>query len=195
MPHTEHYGPKLSPWLLERAYSQGIFPMAMEDGSVEWFRPRRRAILPLDGFLASHSLRKSAKKYEVRFDTSYEKVMRACARPDETWITEEFVRVYTQMFLDGKGHCSEAWLDGELVGGVYGVAFGTAFMAESMFHTATDAGKVALWKLVEKLCENGYELLDVQYMTPHLRSLGAVQISHSEYMRRLSCALDKKPDW
>jgi len=125
----------------------------------------------------------------VRFDSEYERVMRACADREESWITEEFFAPYTHVFRSGKGHSSEAWIDGRLVGGVYGLALGRAFFAESMFHSVTDAGKVALWRLVEFLNERGYVLLDVQYLTPHLESLGAIEIPHSEYMDRLGSSL------
>jgi leucyl/phenylalanyl-tRNA--protein transferase len=179
---------ELTPEKIEWAYAQGAFPMGMEDGSIGWFRPDPRAIIPVDSFHASHSLRKSAGKYRLTLDRAYEKVMRACARP-ETWITEEFVRVYGVLFQMGKGHSAEAWLGDELVGGVYGVSMGRAFMAESMFHTSTDAGKAALWHLVSSLREAGCTLFDVQFLTPHLASLGAVEIPLSQYLRRLEEAM------
>lgn len=174
---------------MEMAYSQGVFPMGLPNGEIGWFRTDPRAIIPLDGFLVSRSLRKSDRKFEVRFDSEYERVVRACADREETWITEEFVSAYTHMFRMGKGHSSEVWIDGSLVGGVYGLALGQAFFAESMFHLATDAGKVALWRLVEFLKERNFELLDVQYLTPHLASLGAVEIANEEYMDRLKSCL------
>lgn len=169
--------------------------MADENGDIEWFRPDPRAILPLDGFIASRSLRKSARKYRITFDAAFEEVMRACARPEGTWISEEFVRVYGQMFHAGKAHSAEAWYEEELAGGVYGVALGGAFMAESMFHAMADAGKAALWALVERLRSSGYQLMDVQFMTPHLRSLGAKNIKAAEYALRLNDALALTPDW
>ncbi|MGI8922609.1 MAG: leucyl/phenylalanyl-tRNA--protein transferase [Fimbriimonadales bacterium] len=175
--------------MLELAYSHGVFPMGMPDGEIGWFRPDPRAIIPLDGFRVARSLRKSDRRFEVRFDSEYERVMRACADREETWITEEFVCAYTEMFRMGQGHCSEAWIDVRLVGGVYGFALGRAFFAESMFHLVTDAGKVALWRLVEFLKERNFGLLDVQYLTPHLESLGAIEISSAEYMDRLGRCL------
>lgn len=169
--------------------------MGMEDGETGWFRPDPRAIIPLDAFHATRSLRRSADRYEVRFDTAYEQVMRACANRKDVWITEELFHVYAELFRRGTGHSAEAFLSDRLVGGVYGVSLGGAFMAESMFHSETDAGKVALWKLIEKLRDSGWVLFDVQYMTPHLKTLGAIEISHSEYIRRLEEALEISPDW
>lgn len=184
----------LNPDLLLRAYAQGVFPMDC-DGEVCWFRPLRRAIFPIGGFRASRSLRRSARKFEITFDHAYTDVMQACANREETWISEEFVRAYTRLFERGFGHSCEAWGGGRLVGGVYGVALCGAFMAESMFHTATDAGKVALWRLIERLESTGYVLVDVQYLTPHLKTLGAIEISRREYEQRLAEALKVLPSW
>ncbi len=180
----------LTPELIVWAYRQGIFPMGGEDDEIEWFRPDPRAVIPIDGFRASRSLRRSAQRYDITFDTAYEQVMRRCARDDETWITEDFIRVYTELYASGRGHSAEAWLSGDLVGGVYGIALGKAFIAESMFHSATDAGKAALWKLIEKLQAEGYLLFDVQYLTPHLASLGAVEIPLSQYLEILQRCLE-----
>lgn len=184
---------QLTPELIEIAYRQGIFPMADPDtGEIWWFQPGRRAIIPLDGFHVSRSLAKTIRRgvFEVRINTDFEGVMRGCAdREEGTWISEEFVRVYSELHRQGKAHSVETWRDGRLVGGTYGVALGGAFMAESMFHYETDASKVALAALVSRLRERGYILLDVQYMTPHLRSLGAVEIGRPHYLRRLQTAL------
>lgn len=185
---------RLTAEMLESAYRMGIFPMDYE-GEILWFRPDPRAVIPLEGFRVSRSLRRSAKRFLVTFDKAFREVMRACAERPSTWISEELVKAYTELFERGKAHSAEAWREGRLVGGVYGVAMGRAFMAESMFHRETDAGKVALWKLVERLREAGYILLDVQIMTPHLRSLGAIEISAEEYARRLSEALEGSSDW
>lgn len=184
----------LAPELLLSAYAQGVFPMDC-DGEVCWFRPLRRAILPVGGFRASRSLKRSAKRYEITFDKGYTDVIRACADREETWISEEFVCAYTGLFERGFGHSCEAWVGEQLVGGVYGVALCGAFMAESMFHRATDAGKVALWRLVERLESSGYALIDVQYITPHLEALGAIEISRREYEERLAEALKLLPRW
>jgi leucyl/phenylalanyl-tRNA--protein transferase len=175
------------------AYAYGIFPMAHEEiGELWWYRPDPRAILPLDGFHISRSLARTIRRgvFEVRVNTAFEAVMRACAdRPEGTWISEAFVQVYTEIHRRGQAHSVETWRDGELVGGTYGVAIGGAFMAESMFHRATDASKVALAALVQRLRQRGFELLDVQYLTPHLKSLGAVEIPHNVYIRRLHRAI------
>jgi len=175
------------------AYTHGIFPMADErSDEVLWFRPDPRAIIPLDGFHVSRSLARTLKRatFEIRVDTDFEGVMRGCAdRPEGTWISERFVEVYSALHRDGKAHSVEAWRDGRLVGGTYGVALGAAFMAESMFHRETDASKVALEALVLRLRERGFILLDVQYVTPHLESLGAVEITRREYEKRLEQAL------
>jgi len=183
----------LTPEGVEWAYRHGIFPMADErSGEVLWFRPDPRAIIPLDGFHVSRSLARTLKggRFEIRLDTDFEGVMRGCAdRPEGSWIDERFVEVYGALHRAGKAHSVEAWREGRLAGGTYGVALGGAFMAESMFHRETDASKVALAALVERLGERGFTLLDVQYLTPHLASLGAVEISRREYEARLVRAL------
>ena len=175
------------------AYRHGIFPMADErSGEILWFRPDPRAIIPLDGFHVSRSLARTLRRatFEIRVDTDFEGVMRGCAdRPEGTWISERFVEVYGALHRAGQAHSVEAWRDGRLVGGAYGLALGGAFMAESMFHRETDASKVALAALCSRLRERGFILLDVQYVTPHLESLGAVEITRREYERRLERAL------
>lgn len=188
---------ELTPWLIRYAYEEGAFPMTMEDGEVEWFQPRRRALFPIEGIHVSRSLRKTIEKgvFEIKFDTAFEQVMRGCLRPDGNWISEDFIRVYTLIHHEGWGHCAECWLDGELVGGVYGVAIGACFCAESMFHRVTDASKVALWAMVNECREKGFEIFDAQIMNPHLRSLGAYEISHLEYMEKLQGALAKSTSW
>jgi len=183
----------LTPEGIELAYRHGIFPMADErSGEVLWFRPDPRAVIPLDGFHVSRSLARTLRRgrFEVRVDTAFTTVMRGCAdRPEGSWISERFVEVYGALHRAGKAHSVEAWRDGRLVGGVYGLALGGAFMAESMFHRETDASKVALAALVGRLRERGFTVLDVQYLTPHLESLGAVEITRREYERRLERAL------
>jgi leucyl/phenylalanyl-tRNA---protein transferase len=183
----------LTPEGIELAYRHGIFPMADErSGEVLWFRPDPRAVIPLDGFHVSRSLARTLRRgrFEVRVDTAFAAVMRGCAdRPEGSWISERFVEVYGALHRAGTAHSVEAWRDRRLVGGVYGLALGGAFMAESMFHRETDASKVALAALVGRLRERGFTVLDVQYMTPHLESLGAVEITRREYERRLERAL------
>jgi leucyl/phenylalanyl-tRNA--protein transferase len=183
----------LTPEGVELAYRHGIFPMADErSDEVLWFRPDPRAIIPLDGFHISRSLARTLRRgiFKIRVDTDFEGVMRGCAdRPEGTWISERFVEVYAALHRAGKAHSVEAWREGRLVGGTYGVALGGAFMAESMFHVETDASKVALAALCSRLREQGFILLDVQYVTPHLESLGAVEITRRDYERRLERAL------
>ena len=183
----------LTPEGVELAYRHGIFPMADErSGEVLWFRPDPRAIIPVDDFHTSRSLARTIKRglFEIRVNSDFEGVMRGCAdRPEGSWISDRFVEVYGALHRAGKAHSVEAWHGGRLVGGVYGVALGGAFMAESMFHRETDASKVALAALVRRLREREFTLLDVQYVTPHLESLGATEITRHEYERRLERAL------
>jgi leucyl/phenylalanyl-tRNA---protein transferase len=183
----------LTPEGVELAYRHGIFPMADErSGEVLWFRPDPRAVIPLDGFHVSRSLARTLRRaaFDIRVDTDFAGVMRGCAdRPEGTWISERFVEVYGALHRAGKAHSVEAWRGGRLVGGAYGLALGGAFMAESMFHRETDASKVALAALTSRLRERGFVLLDVQYVTPHLESLGAIEITRREYERRLERAL------
>lgn len=182
-----------TPTGIEFAYRRGLFPMYHEEiDEIRWYRPDPRTIIPLDGFHTSRSLAKTMRQkvFEVRFDTDFEGVMRGCAdREEGTWISEEFIALYTALHRQGKAHCVETWREGKLVGGTYGVALGGAFMAESMFHRDTDASKVALHALVSRLRSRGYALLDVQYLTSHLASLGAIEIPHREYYDRLKRAL------
>lgn len=190
-------GDELTPWLIQYAYTQGAFPMTMSDGSVEWFLPHRRCLFPMSGIHRSRSLERTLRRghFEVRFDTAFEAVMRGCLRPDDNWISEDFIRVYTHIHHHGWGHCAETWQDGELVGGVYGIALGGVFCAESMFHRATDASKVALGALIDRCRELGFVIFDAQIMNPHLASLGAYEISSREYERQLRRALHVSTPW
>ena len=187
----------LTPWLIRYGYEQGAFPMTLEDGEVGWFRPRRRCLFPLEGVHVSRSLAKTIRRgvYEIRFDTEFEAVMRGCLRPDGNWISEEFIRVYTQIHREGWGHCVEAWCDGVLVGGAYGIALGSCFCAESMFHRATDASKVALAAFVDRCRELGFTIFDAQIMNPHLASLGAYEVTERTYNRMLRDALKETTPW
>jgi leucyl/phenylalanyl-tRNA--protein transferase len=188
---------ELTPWLIQYAYERAAFPMANDDGTVDWYQPHRRALFPIEGVHVSRSLKKTIQRaqFDIRFDTSFESVMRNCLRPDANWINEDLIRSYTQVHFEGWGHCCEAWMDGQLVGGVYGLALGTCFCAESMFHRVTDASKVALWAMVEKCRLLGFTLFDAQIMNPHLRSLGAFEIPNREYERRLEQALRGSTPW
>lgn len=187
----------LEPVVLINAYAQGIFPMADHNGQLHWYAPDPRAILEHDNLHISRSLRATLRKgiYTVRMDTAFEAVMRCCADRDETWINEEFIKTYTYLHHIGFAHSVEAWQDGQLVGGLYGITLGGAFMGESMFSTATDASKVCLVSLVRHLKERGYILHDTQFLTPHLATLGVTEIPRKSYERRLRAALKLKCTW
>ena len=187
----------LDPILVINAYAQGIFPMADQSGRIRWFAPDLRAILEHENVCVSRSLRATLRKdvYEVRMDTDFELVMRRCAEREDTWINESFISAYTQLHYMGLAHSVEAWKDGELVGGLYGVALGGAFMGESMFSLATDASKVCLVALVVHLKKRGYVLHDVQFWTPHLATLGVTEIPRKVYEQRLKKALQLSCTW
>ena len=189
--HDTHTRMKLTPEILERAYRRGIFPMPGLFGSIDWYQPDPRGVLPLDAFHASRSLQRTLKKSEftVSYDRDFTGVMRGCAERKPTWINETFIENYTALHKMGKAHSVEVWKDGQLAGGTYGVHLGGAFFAESKFHRVTDASKVALAKLVERLKERGFALLEVQYLTTHLAQFGVTAIPHDEYLRRLAAAL------
>ena len=180
--------------LLLHAYRNAVFPMASPDGEIAWFSPDPRAIIPLDdGFHVPHGLRRTLRKgrFEIRVDTAFETVMRQCAARDETWIDEQIIVSYVNLHRLGHAHSVEAWLDGRLAGGLYGVALGGAFFGESMFHEVTDASKVALHALVTRLRARGFELLDTQWLTPHLETFGALEIPRAEYRERLLACAEK----
>ncbi|RAQ95165.1 leucyl/phenylalanyl-tRNA--protein transferase [Thermogemmatispora tikiterensis] len=179
------------------AYTRGIFPMADSQGQIHWYAPDPRAILEHERLHVSRSLRATLRKglYEIRMDTAFTEVMRACAAREETWISETFIQTYTELHRLGLAHSVEAWRAGQLVGGLYGVALGGAFMGESMFSRAPDASKVCLVALVEHLKSRGYILHDVQFLTPHLASLGASEIPRRAYERRLRYALQLSCTW
>lgn len=184
--------PLLEPALLLNAYASGIFPMAMDRGELGWFSPDPRGVIPLDdGFHLPHGLRRTLKKapFEVRVNTAFADVMRGCADRRETWIDDTIYKSYVRLHYLGHAHSVEAWRDGQLVGGLYGVSLGGAFFGESMFSRATDASKVALVSLVERLRGRGYVLLDTQWTTPHLRQFGAQDIPRREYLARLRRAV------
>ncbi|MBI3470916.1 MAG: leucyl/phenylalanyl-tRNA--protein transferase [Candidatus Solibacter usitatus] len=183
---------RLTAEMAEEGYRKGMFPMSETGlGLVTWHRPHTRAILPLESFHISRSLRRTLRRggFEVTFDRDFEGVMRACAQRDPTWISEEFVQVYGDLQRQGKAHSVEVWVGADLAGGVYGVHLGGAFFAESKFHSVTGMSKVALASLVERLRQRGFALLEVQYLTEHLAQFGVVEISHQEYLRRLERAL------
>ncbi len=183
----------LKPELLLAAYCRGIFPMATEGGQIEWFSPDPRGVIPLDErFHVPHGLERTLKKkkFEVTFDAEFEQVMRECsARAEGTWISEEIVESYCALHRFGHAHSVEARLEGKLVGGLYGVHIRGAFFGESMFHRCTDASKVALVALVERLRANGFRLLDTQWLTPHLAQFGTYEVPRQEYLRLLAQAM------
>lgn len=178
--------------LLLQGYRLGVFPMAMDDDSIEWFSPDPRAILPLDNFHVPHALKKLMRKetFEIRIDSRFGEVIRACARRKDTWINAEIIESYEQLHHLGRAHSVEAWSNGKLAGGLYGVSIGGAFFGESMFHRVTDASKVALAALATRLQERKFTLLDTQWITPHLKQFGAIQIPRSHYMHLLGQATE-----
>ncbi len=188
----------IEPRFLLTAYCNGYFPMAdSKTGQIGWYSPDPRTIFPLDGFKIPRSLRLTIKKgiFEIRTDTCFEDVMRGCASRDETWISPEIIRTYVRLFELGFAHSVEAWKNGALAGGLYGVSIGGAFFGESMFSAERDASKVALAALVHRLKERGYQLLDTQYTTPHLLRFGAQEISREEYLKRLQSAIALECTW
>jgi leucyl/phenylalanyl-tRNA---protein transferase len=186
---------RLPPDMLLSAYSQGIFPMAHEDGELYWHEPDPRAILPLHAFHLPRSLQRVIKqeRFVVRRDSAFSAVIRACAAPaagrEETWINQDIIEAYEQLHRLGHAHSVEAWRDGKLVGGLYGVSLRGLFAGESMFSREQDASKVALAHLVEHLRARGFVLLDVQYQTDHLSHFGAIEIPATHYQRLLAQAL------
>jgi len=191
-------GADLAPGTILAAYRRGLFPMKVGwRHSLGWWSPNPRAIIPLDGVHVSRSLRKSQRRFEIRIDAAFEAVMRGCgdATRPHGWIDEDFVSAYCELHEMGWTHSVETWLDDELVGGLYGIAVGGLFAGESMFHRVTDASKVALVATVQHLRTAGYRLFDVQWLTPHLSSMGAVEVTREEYADLLAAALTVTPTW
>ena len=187
---------RLSAAHLLQAYAMGVFPMAegRDDPAIHWVDPRRRGIFPLDGFHVSRSLARRIRRggYEVRIDTAFAEVVDACADRAETWINPTIRALYLDLHAMGQAHSLEIWSEDRLIGGVYGVVLGAAFFGESMFSRETDASKLALAHLVAHLRAGGFTLFDTQFLTPHLASLGAVEISRADYHLRLAKALSAK---
>jgi leucyl/phenylalanyl-tRNA--protein transferase len=187
----------IEPELLVSAYASGWFPMAVEGGEIRWFSPDPRGIIPLDTFRIPQRLARLWRRgrFEIAVDRGFREVMAACALADRdpddpgTWITPEIIDSYCQLHARGLAHSVEAWRDGQLAGGLYGVALGGVFFGESMFHRETDASKIALVALVGRLRDRGYALLDTQWSTPHLEQFGATEIPRRDYLRRLERAL------
>jgi leucyl/phenylalanyl-tRNA--protein transferase len=183
--------------LLLSAYASGWFPMAVDGGEIRWFSPDPRGIIPLDTFHTPRRLARVIRKgvFRIEIDRAFESVMRACAEAERdaddpgTWISDEIVRSYCALHEHGVAHSVETWQGDRLVGGLYGVALGGAFFGESMFHRETDASKVALAALVERLRSRGYTLLDTQWVTEHLEQFGAIELSRSRDLRLLDASL------
>jgi leucyl/phenylalanyl-tRNA---protein transferase len=188
---------RLDPETLLSAYAQGVFPMADRHGRIQWYSADPRGILPLDAFHVPQTLAqliRNGKGFEVRFNYDFAATMRACrdARSQGTWINEKLVAAYVRLNDLGFAHSVETWWDGQLAGGLYGVSLGGAFFGESMFHHRRDASKIALVALVNRLKERGFELLDTQASTSHLKRFGCIDIPADEYLRRLDLAMKKK---
>ncbi len=194
---------RLTPELLLAGYRQGIFPMADEHGEIGWYEPRWRAIIPLDErFHVPRRLARTVRSgvFTVTFDRAFSEVITACAEPapgrETTWISAEIIRAYCELHQLGYAHSVECWRDGELAGGLYGVALGGLFAGESMFHRVRDASKVALVHLVHHLRQNGFVLLDSQFIAgPHMLQFGTIEIPRAEYHRLLRVALMVKTTW
>jgi leucyl/phenylalanyl-tRNA--protein transferase len=193
----------ITPKILLQAYTIGIFPMAeaAEDNALYWVEPDERGIIPLRGLRISQSLRKQVRKqsFEIRIDSAFSEVIEACAAKTKnrksTWINERICKLYTQLHKMGHCHSVECWQDGKLVGGLYGVKIGAAFFGESMFSRVTDASKVALVHLVARLNAGGFQLLDAQFMNPHLKTLGAIVMSKADYKELLPTAIAASADF
>lgn len=200
---TDPFHIELTPDLVIRAYRAGIFPMAEDEASpdVFWVSPEQRGILPLDSFHVSRSLRKAMKSssFSIRVDTDFMGVIQGCAMfgtdRETTWINPSIKKIYGQLFVRGLCHTVEVWDGEELVGGLYGLSLGAAFFGESMFHTKTNASKMALVHLVERLRAGGYRLLDTQFVTEHLATFGGIEIPREDYELRLAEALQHEGDF
>jgi leucyl/phenylalanyl-tRNA--protein transferase len=187
-------GGTLSPPCLLRAYCEGVFPWFSEGDPILWWSPDPRAIFDLSHFHISKRLGRTIRsgKFTVTYDADFPAVMRGCAyREEGTWVTESMMEAYERLHRLGHAHSVEAWRDGELAGGVYGVAIGAFFAAESMFHRVTDGSKVALSALVQRLRERDFDLMDTQFVTSHTQSMGAFEIPRADYLRRLKSAIAK----
>jgi leucyl/phenylalanyl-tRNA--protein transferase len=188
---------RLDPQTLLSAYAQGIFPMGDSTGAIKWYSADPRGIIPLDGFHIPKTLAQLIRNgfgIDVRINFDFEQTMRACMknRPDGTWINDALIQAYVRLHELGFAHSVETWWNGQLAGGLYGVSLGGAFFGESMFHTRRDASKIALVALVNRLRARGYELLDTQASTSHLRRFGCIEIPAEDYLDRLQRALQRE---
>lgn len=186
---------KLTPATILAAYRRGLFPMANpRDGSLGWFDADPRGIIPLDAYHVPTRLRRYMKKFEFAVDRDFEGVIDGCARP-VTWISPEIREAYVALHRQGQAHSVEAWKNGRLAGGLYGVRIAGAFMAESMFHRESNASGAALVTLLERLRSRGFALLDIQQVLPTTSRYGAIEVSRAEYLKRLEAALKLSPKW
>jgi len=189
----------ITPELLLRAYANGVFPMAQSADSNEifWLDPTRRGVFPIEGFHISRSLRRKIRKqpFQISINQDFTGILNGCADHEETWINAEIFSLYKELNTMGHAHSLEVWEDQTLVGGVYGVVLGSAFFGESMFSRRRDASKIALAYLISRLRYGGFTLFDTQFLTDHLASLGAVEISHAKYHRLLEAALKLRGDF
>jgi len=189
----------ISPELLLHGYAIGVFPMAehRDDPEIFWVDPKRRGVIPLDGFHISRSLARRMRRagYRVTIDRDFAGVLDGCADRAETWINDEIRALYQELHARGQAHSLEVWDGDELIGGVYGVVLGAAYFGESMFSRRTDASKIALAYLVDRLRQGGFQLFDTQFLTEHLASLGAVEITRADYHRQLRRAIEMQADF
>jgi leucyl/phenylalanyl-tRNA--protein transferase len=198
-----HGTSQLTPEILLRAYTEGLFPMAERRGdpTLYWVSPEKRGIIPLETFHLPHRLARTVRsgRFTVTSDRAFRAVMQACAQPapgrEETWINDEILRLYAALHGSGHAHSLECWQDGELVGGLYGVRLGAAFFGESMFSRVRDASKVALVTLVDGLRRGNFALLDTQFITAHLARFGAIEIPRAQYLLKLQDALNREAIW
>ena len=200
MSRRDNTSDKITPEVILRAYAIGIFPMAenASDPSIHWVEPRFRGIIPLDGLKISKSLAKTIRsnRFDIRVDHDFAATLTGCAtRPGDTWINARIRSLYGELYERGHVHTVEAYLDGALVGGIYGLSIGAAFFGESMFHRATDASKVCLMHLAARLIAGGYQLFDTQFLTPHLATLGGIEITRDDYQIQLVDAVMARADF
>lgn len=190
MKNKDLYNPKdfLQPGNMLRLYASGAFPMADDSGEINWYMPEIRTIIPLNNYNYPRSLKKVIQSgtFEFKYDSDFTGVVNGCAERDKTWISKELIQAYNRLKKLGHVHTVETWKNGKLAGGLYGITFGGAFFGESMFSKVPQASKAALIKLIEHLVEKKFVLLDVQYMTPHLKMFGAVEIGFEEYTKLLN---------
>ncbi len=197
MSEFPHPVDRIEPGFLLSAYASGLFPMALDSGEIGWFAPDPRGVIPLDRFHIPKGLRRVLKKrpFEIRVDTAFLEVIEGCADREETWISETILRSYLELHQRGQAHSVEAWQDGELVGGLYGVRLEGAFFGESMFSRVSEASKVCLVALVERLKRGGFVLLDTQWNNHHLAQFGCEEIDAEEYAAMLAEAMETEGQW